>query len=122
MTRSSSPRSSVSRSTPGLEIEHPCTDLSFFWSDVTVAGAWTGQAVWISLAALPVYLVNAIPKARQPRLGLLDLIGVAIWAGAWGIELLADKQKSQWRQERTEKKHDEKFIKRGLWAWSRHPK
>ena len=86
------------------------------------AGAWTGQAVWISLAALPVYLVNAIPKSRQPRLGLLDLIGVGIWAGAWGIELLADHQKSAWRQDRTDKKHDEKFIKSGLWSWSRHPK
>ncbi|KAL7413240.1 hypothetical protein BDY24DRAFT_415293 [Mrakia frigida] len=90
-------------------------------SPLKFAGAWTGQATWISLAALPVYLVNAIPKSRQPRLGWIDLIGLGIWLGGFGLEVAADRQKSAWRKARNEKKHEEKFISSGVWSWSRHP-
>jgi hypothetical protein len=116
-------------------------------------GAWMGQATWISVVALPVYIVNCqsrlsrlpspftsspfrtvrradstssylflpfIPALpRQPRLGVLDLLGFTIWATALYLENKADQQKSQWR--RDQKKHEEKFISSGLWAYSRHP-
>jgi protein-S-isoprenylcysteine O-methyltransferase Ste14 len=31
-------------------------------------------------------------------------------------------EKSAWRAAKDDKKHDEKFIKDGVWSWSRHPK
>jgi steroid 5-alpha reductase family enzyme len=51
-----------------------------------------GQATWITLAGLPVYLVNSIPKAAQPALGLRDFIGLAIWLGGFGLEVIADRR------------------------------
>lgn len=85
--------------------------------------AWMMQATWITLTALPVYLVNAIPPAAQPKLGAspLDYVGIGIWIAGMGLEVIADRQKSKWRQEKEEKKHDEAFITGGVWAWSRHP-
>lgn len=86
------------------------------------SGAWLGQATWVTLSGLPVWLINAVPAAKQARFGgVLDLVGVGIWAGAFGLEILADRQKSAWRQAKNDKKHDEPFIKSGLWGWSRHP-
>ncbi|KDN52951.1 DUF1295-domain-containing protein [Tilletiaria anomala UBC 951] len=85
--------------------------------------AWMMQATWISLTALPIYLVNAIPPAAQPRLGtrLTDYVGLALWLGGMGLEVFADCQKSAWRKGKEGKKHDEPFITRGVWSWSRHP-
>jgi steroid 5-alpha reductase family enzyme len=84
-------------------------------------GAWMMQATWIAITALPVYLVNSIPKASQPPLGTRDLLGLAIWIAGMGLEVAADRQKSQWRQDRDAGKHNEPFISSGVWSWSRHP-
>ena len=81
-----------------------------------------GQATWITCAGLPVYLINSIPRNAQPRLGLVDLLGLGIWLGGLALEVTADRQKSAWRERKNQKKHDEKFIKEGVWSWSRHPK
>jgi steroid 5-alpha reductase family enzyme len=81
-----------------------------------------GQATWITLTGLPVYLINSIPRHAQPRLGLVDLIGFSIWASGFMLEVTADRQKSAWRERKNEKKHDEAFVKDGVWSWSRHPK
>ncbi len=35
---------------------------------------------------------------------------------------VADQQKSTWRHAKNNKEHDEKFITKGLWGISRHPK
>lgn len=91
-------------------------------SPLAFSGAWAGQATWICLAGLPVWLVNSLPRAAQPALGLRDLLGLGIWIGGMALEVTADRQKSAWRQAKEEKKHDEKFIKSGVWSWSRHPK
>jgi steroid 5-alpha reductase family enzyme len=53
-----------------------------------------GQATWITLVSLPAILVNTIPRAAHPALGLRDLIGVGIWAGGLGLEILADSRMS----------------------------
>lgn len=81
-----------------------------------------GQATWITLTGLPVYLINSIPRSAQPRLGLVDLIGLSIWLGGFALEVTADRQKSAWSERKQAKKHDEAFIKDGVWSWSRHPK
>jgi len=85
------------------------------------SGAWLGQATWITLVSLPAILVNSIPRGAHPALGLKDLIGLGIWAGGLGLEILADNEKAAWRADKEAKKHDEKFISSGLWAVSRHP-
>jgi len=36
-------------------------------------------------------------------------------------EVVADHQKTQWRKEKNEKRHNEEWIARGLWRKSRHP-
>lgn len=90
-------------------------------SPTSFAGAWLAQAVWISTTALPVFIVNSIPRASQAPLGKRDLLGVAMWLGAFAYEVRADREKSKWREGRSKKDHDEKFISSGLWAQSRHP-
>ncbi|WWD16864.1 hypothetical protein CI109_101296 [Kwoniella shandongensis] len=84
-------------------------------------GMWFGQALWVTLVGLPAYLVNSVPAAAHPALGLKDLIGVSIWAAGLGLEIIADREKSAWRAAKNDKKHEEKFISSGVWAWSRHP-
>ncbi|KAI5475459.1 hypothetical protein MNV49_001350 [Pseudohyphozyma bogoriensis] len=85
------------------------------------AAAWFMQGVWVSLTALPVYAVNAIPKSAQPPLGPRDAFAAALWISAFAFEVVADRQKSAWRDKKEKKQHDEKFITSGLWSLSRHP-
>lgn len=49
-----------------------------------------GQAVWITIVALPAILINASP-ASQAALGLKDFIGLGIWAAGFGFEVIADR-------------------------------
>lgn len=90
-------------------------------SPVSFAGAWFLQGVWVSLTALPVYAINAIPRAAQPALGPRDAIAAALWISAFAFEVVADRQKSAWREAKNNKEHDEQFITSGLWSSSRHP-
>lgn len=82
-------------------------------------GAWMMQATWIAVTALPVWLVNTTPAHLQPRLRPLDFIGLGIWGLGWGLEVIADRQKSQWREAKKAGKHNEQFISQGVWSWSR---
>ncbi|PWN50037.1 DUF1295-domain-containing protein [Violaceomyces palustris] len=84
-------------------------------------GAWMMQATWIAMTALPVFLVNSIPRASQPSLGVRDYAGLAIWLAGMGLEIVADNQKTRWRREKDQGKHQEKFLESGVWSWSRHP-
>ena len=64
-------------------------------------------------AALAVITSNrAVPMEWMGWLGLL------IWSFGFLIEVVADRQKSRFRQESINKTQ---FISSGLWAWSRHP-
>lgn len=72
----------------------------------------------MSLCLAPVIAVNAAPPvvlAAVP-LGVVDVIGLALFAGGFAFEVLADWQKSRWSRERKEKIHDEQFMSRGLWS------
>ncbi|KAI4742332.1 DUF1295-domain-containing protein, partial [Aureobasidium sp. EXF-8846] len=87
-------------------------------------GAFFAQATWVSLCLLPVLAVNSIPAttlSALPFLTLTDVLGVALFVGGLGFEATADKQKSQWMEEKKNKKHNEDFLTRGLWSKSRHP-
>lgn len=88
-------------------------------SKAKFAGAWTGQAVWVSLCLLPVIAVNATPPAAFAALAGLrpsDLLGLALYFGGFAFEITADRQKSAWMHEKRNKQHDEAFLTRGLWS------
>lgn len=66
--------------------------------------------------------MNALPASAHPPLRTLDYAGLALFASSFLFEVVADQQKTRWRNEKKAKKHDEAFISRGLWSLSRHPK
>ncbi|KAH9452954.1 hypothetical protein MJO28_008139 [Puccinia striiformis f. sp. tritici] len=84
-------------------------------------GAWMAQASWVTLTAFPVYAVNSVPASRQPALGLTGSLGTGLWLASFLFEVVADRQKTQWREEKMKKIHSEEFISSGLWSVSRHP-
>lgn len=82
---------------------------------------WFGQASWVFLTGLPVYLCNTLPSNLHPALRLRDYAALGLIAGSFLFEVIADYQKSSWRHKKNHKQHDEKFITSGLWSISRHP-
>lgn len=77
---------------------------------------WTLQGLWVTFT-LSAALAGITTTTRKP-LGVFALIGFLLWAFGFGIELLADAQKSAFRADPENKG---RFIHTGLWAWSRHP-
>lgn len=76
--------------------------------------AWTLQGLWVFLTLCAAL---AAITAREPApLGVLDAVGLLIWCMGFGIEVVADRQKSAHREA-----HPGQFVDSGLWAWSRHP-
>ncbi|KIJ52364.1 hypothetical protein M422DRAFT_156166 [Sphaerobolus stellatus SS14] len=82
---------------------------------------WFGQAAWTLLVGLPVYLTNVLPKLKDSPLGPADYAPFALYSISFGLEILADYQKTRWRLRKDAGQHTEKFIKSGLWSISRHP-
>jgi len=78
--------------------------------------AWTIQGLWV-VFALAAALAAITTTTRVP-LGAFAIIGALVWLGGFSIEVIADRQKSQFR---TSPDNKGKFIHTGLWAWSRHP-
>ncbi len=79
---------------------------------------WAAQATWVSLCLMPVIAINSVPASafvamRGDR--ITDILGIALYVGGFGLEAMADWQKSQWMHERRAKVHDEEFMTRGLW-------
>jgi steroid 5-alpha reductase family enzyme len=78
--------------------------------------AWTLQGLWVTLtlgAALA-----AITTDNRKALGAYALIGFLVWALGFTIEAIADSQKDRFR---ADPENGGRFIRSGLWAWSRHP-
>jgi steroid 5-alpha reductase family enzyme len=77
---------------------------------------WTLQGLWVtfSLAAA----LAAITSEFRLDLGLFALVGFLVWLFGFGIEVVADRQKSQFK---ADPENEGKFISEGLWSWSRHP-
>lgn len=79
--------------------------------------AWTIQGLWVTLTALAVIVMNASPAGSAP-LGPLDAVGAALWALGFGVEVVADRQKSAFAADSA---NAGRWIDSGLWASSRHP-
>ena len=78
--------------------------------------AWTIQGLWVLLTAAAALAVIT-GGVREP-LGAVGILGIVVWSIGILIEIIADRQKSAFREDPDNKG---KFIKVGLWAWSRHP-
>ena len=80
------------------------------------AVAWTLQGVWVFLTAIAALIAIVAPAG--PELGGRDLVGLLLWGGGFGLEVMADTQKTAFRADPA---HEGRFIDTGVWAWSRHP-
>lgn len=78
---------------------------------------WTLQGLWVFLTLSVVLVINCQATVGPP-MGLWDYIGIALWSLGFGIEVIADRQKSAFAA-RPETPNT--WIDEGLWARSRHP-
>jgi steroid 5-alpha reductase family enzyme len=78
--------------------------------------AWTLQGLWVSFSLAAA--LAAITSESKPGLDVFAVIGLLVWLLGFGIEVVADWQKSRFR---AKAENQGKFIDVGLWAWSRHP-
>jgi steroid 5-alpha reductase family enzyme len=88
-------------------------------------GAFMVQAMWVSLCFMPILAVNSMPASVFTSLGaavsVTDVVGILLYVGGLSFEVIADRQKDKWVQEKKRKEHEEGFLTRGLWSKSRHP-
>ena len=77
---------------------------------------WTLQGTWVSMCLLCV--LTAISSASGIVVNLLFCIGLFLFVLGFGLEIVADSQKSKFRGD---PKNKDLFITTGLWALSRHP-
>lgn len=84
------------------------------WSRFLIA--WTMQGLWVFITLLAALI--AITDATPSAIDGFATTGAAIWLIGFGIEAIADKQKSAFKADAS---NQGKFIQSGLWAWSRHP-
>jgi len=77
---------------------------------------WTLQGMWAALS-LAAALAAITAETRVP-LGVFAVVGFAVWVFGFAFEVAADRQKSRFKADGT---NAGKFIRSGLWAWSRHP-
>lgn len=77
---------------------------------------WTLQGLWVSFSLAAA--LAAITSEAKSELGVFAVTGLLVWLLGFGIEVIADRQKSQFR---AAPENAGKFITTGLWAWSRHP-
>ena len=78
--------------------------------------AWTLQGTWVVMTSCAA--VTAVLSLEQPPLGSVHFAGAAMWVTGFAIEVIADRQKSRFREDPANAGH---FISVGLWARSRHP-
>ncbi|MDX2344854.1 MAG: DUF1295 domain-containing protein [Acidimicrobiia bacterium] len=77
---------------------------------------WTLQGLWVLLTAACALAV--ITGGERRSIGWVAILGIVIWVAGFGIEAVADQQKSTFKKNPA---NEGRFITSGLWAWSRHP-
>jgi steroid 5-alpha reductase family enzyme len=77
---------------------------------------WTLQGLWaaVTLAAA----LAAMTAGGNRHLDSWAWGGLAVWLFGFAFEVIADGQKSRFKANPA---NTHRFIKSGLWAWSRHP-
>ena len=75
------------------------------------------QGFWTIVPASPLLVILSGTCSNKPLIPL-ELFGLIIWLLGFIIESVADHQKSVFRSDDSNRN---KFIKTGLWKYSRHP-
>jgi steroid 5-alpha reductase family enzyme len=78
--------------------------------------SWTLQGLWVLLTAGAA--LAAMTTEADAELGPLTAAGLVVWTVGFAIEATADAQKRAFRRDPANRG---RFIRSGLWAWSRHP-
>jgi steroid 5-alpha reductase family enzyme len=78
--------------------------------------AWTLQALWVALTLSAA--LAAITATTRRDLGWFAAFGALVWTFGFAFEVTADAQKDRFR---ADPQNTGRFIRTGLWAWSRHP-
>lgn len=73
------------------------------------------QGFFLFLIVFPVLLIN---KSTGTALGILDLLGVAVWLFGFYFEAVGDAQLARFIKNPANKG---KLMQSGLWAYTRHP-
>jgi steroid 5-alpha reductase family enzyme len=77
---------------------------------------WLLQALAVAVIMLPVSYV--LDRSEAPGFGGWAVGGIAVWLAGLLIEAIADAQKSAFK---TNEVNRGRFIRTGLWRYSRHP-
>ena len=77
---------------------------------------WTLQGMWVSVCSLSA--LTAMSSHTGVVLNGIFFLGIFIFIFGLLLEVIADHQKTQFRNQPQNKGH---FISSGLWAYSRHP-
>ena len=85
-------------------------------SFIRFLNTWTLQGLWVTFTLAAA--LAAVTSSTRRELGFFAVLGFAIWLVGIVIEAAADAQKSRFKADPANKG---RFIKSGLWAWSRHP-
>ena len=85
-------------------------------SFIRFLNVWTIQGLWVTFT-LAAALVT-ITTTNRKELDLFALVGFLVWVFGFGMEVIADYQKSRFNADPDNKG---KFIQTGLWSRSRHP-
>ena len=85
-------------------------------SFIRFLNAWTIQALWVTFT-VGAALVT-ITTTNRKELDIFAFVGVLVWLLGFGIEVVADAQKSRFS---AKPENQGRFIQTGLWARSRHP-
>ncbi|MFI6144704.1 DUF1295 domain-containing protein [Streptomyces sp. NPDC051109] len=72
------------------------------------------QAGLVWLVSLPVQAASYVDSP----VGVLDVLGAALWAVGLGFEAVGDFQLARFKADPA---HRDAVMDRGLWAWTRHP-
>lgn len=78
--------------------------------------SWTLGGLWVLVTIAPA--LAAMTTLFQQPLSGLSYVAIALWLLGFGLETVADRQKTAFRNDADNR---DKFIRQGLWAWSRHP-
>ena len=84
----------------------------FWWFLMT----WTIQGLWVFLT-LAMALAAITSELKLP-IDIFAVIGVLIWIIGFSIEVIADQQKTDFKDNPA---NENSFITEGFWSWSRHP-
>jgi steroid 5-alpha reductase family enzyme len=85
-------------------------------SFIRFLNVWTIQGLWVTFTLIAALVT--ITATERKGLDLFALVGFLIWIFGFGMEAVADNQKSRFN---ADPKNKGKFIQTGLWSRSRHP-